>query len=269
MDFKRIEAIFLCAFLTLNIFLLVTFKQANNRELTNSSGSVASIETRLKQDKITISNKIKLSDKSTTGYYLSSETTGYKSGNTTNYVRSGQSGVGKIAVSDSPEKDLKLFLADNQAILDSQDYQYYLAGDMADGKLMMAQGFESLPFYDESSQLVMEVVDSDGAYHSLGKFSQTHIESIEPLREKQQTISEKTAIETLYTANKIPVEGKITDSLLAYTKIFTVRGKNVYIPAWFIWIEDNKNNRQIERVNAFSNSIFSANAVSDVKEVEL
>lgn len=267
MDFKRIEAIFLCAFLTLNIFLMMTFKQGNGHEL-NTSNSIAPIETRLKQDKITTAKKIKMSSKKTTGYYLSSETSEFKVGNSKSYIQSGQSGPGKIQVTDTPQKNIRLFLKNNEIIEHSTDYKYFISGALNDSKLMMAQGFEGLPFFDESAQLILEVVDSDGAFHSFGKFNQTHIKNVEALREKQATISEKDAIETLYTANKIPVEGKITNSLLAYTKIFTVRGKNVYIPAWFIWIEDSKGNRQIEKVNAFSNSVFSAN-VSDVKEVEL
>jgi hypothetical protein len=38
----------------------------------------------------------------------------------------------------------------------------------------------------------------------------------------------------------------------------------VYIPAWFITVETNKNNVQVERIDAFSNAVLSGN-VSEVK----
>lgn len=265
MDFKRIELIFLCAFLTLNAFLLFTFSKGNSIQvLDGNSGASIGIESRLKNDKISYEKAGEIANEKSTGYYLSSVTTNFKDNS---YIKSGESTPGKIAIEQKNTKqNILKSLENNQQVYQNRDYQYLLTDDPESEKLVLAQGYDGLPFYDESSQLVLEVTGNDGKYYSFGRFSQTHIDAIEALREKQETITEKDAIETLYLANKIPVSSTISDSLLAYTKIFTVRGKNVYIPAWFIWVKDGKENVRVERVNAFSNSIFSTNA-SDVKEI--
>ncbi|QIL45767.1 hypothetical protein G7081_01005 [Vagococcus coleopterorum] len=265
MDFKRIEIIFLCAFLTLNIFLLTTFKQGNGKDAQRQMNSQSTIESRLKKDKITYQQDF--SERKHGGYYLSGETTYFKKDNETLDVKVGESGPGKLPVSDDPKKDIEIFLKNNNRVTNFEDYQYYLKAASTPERKIMAQGFEEVPFFDETAMLEMEVTEADKSYHSFGKFTQSHIDNIEPLREKQEAVSEKEAIETLYIANKIPYEGKIKETLLGYSKIFTVRGKNVYIPTWFVWLEDEKKNSRVERVNAFANTVFTAN-ISDVKESE-
>lgn len=263
MDFKRLEIIFLCAFLTLNIFLVVTLGGSNKEAKDGVANSSVELESRLRDDKISLPNSGKLSKEQGSGYYLSSETTQFKGDST---VKTGETGPGKIDLSKNLKKGVQTFLAHDEEIVSSKDYTYLLSGKLGDNKFILSQEYEGLPFYDESSQLALEVFPDGSELNTFGKFSQTHIEGVEALREKQETISEKDAVETLYIGNKIQGNSKIQGSLLAYTKLYTVRGKNVYIPVWFIWIEDNKENIKVERVNAFSNSIFSANT-TEVSEL--
>lgn len=263
MDFKRLEIIFLCAFLTLNVFLLVALSGSHKDVKGLPVDSSVTLESRLRDDKITLPKGGKLSKEQGTGYYLSGESTLFKGNGT---VRTDETGPGKIDLTKNLEKSVQTFLAHDEEISSSQDYRYHLSGQLGDEKFVLAQEYEGLPFYDESSQLALEVFPDQSELNTFGKFSQTHVEGLEALREKQETISEKDAVETLYIGNRIQGSSKLKDSLLAYTKLYTVRGKNVYIPVWFIWIEDTKGNVKVERVNAFSNSIFSANA-TDVSEL--
>lgn len=273
MDFKRIELIFLCAFLSLNIFLAYTYTQSLVEAVPASEASnVIGIENRLKADKISFDQEF--SEETSEGYYLSAEMTDFKkeadnlSGDHVDNQRLSrvmQPGSEPIVNRDTIEKDLALFVTKDKRVIAGPDYTYLNKKVSSPGKYVFTQKYEGLPFNDETSELVIEVKDTGKSKLAVTHIEQTHLTEIDSLREKQEVISESTAIETLYKSNRIPSEAKILQTQLAYTRIFTVRGKNVYIPAWFVWIESNKKNVQVERINAFSNSIISAN-VPEVKK---
>ncbi|MDN5810420.1 MAG: two-component system regulatory protein YycI, partial [Tetragenococcus koreensis] len=52
---------------------------------------------------------------------------------------------------------------------------------------------------------------------------------------------------------------------LAYTLTLQVRGQNVYVPAWFVAIEDEDGQTQVERVNALTNRIITNSTVQTVE----
>ena len=266
MDFKRIEIIFLCAFLGLNLFLLFSFQQG--RDTTNTGvdlNSVADIETRLKYDKITTEKDV-FSDEIVEGYYLSATTTDFKKEMKNDSTQDSQRFVRtQDVVYEEPikakqlEKDLTRFKDGNKQLYKGKDYQFFNRPASDNSNMVFSQVFEKIPFYDETSELNIELAKMTKEELVIETFTQSHLREIEPLREKQSVISEREAIETLYMSNRIPSESAITDTQLAYTRIFTVRGKNVYIPAWFVWIESSKKNVRVERVNAFSNSVIAPN----------
>lgn len=272
MDFKRIELIFFCAFLSLNLFLLYTFRQSQLDQVPASEmTTVADIESRLKADKISFDNGF--SAKIYEGYYLSAETT--------NFHETIQEGYDKIenhrlsrtlpaanqlTVSrDELAKELKSFLREDQPILFGSEYRLRENPTSDQPEIILSQSFEDLPFYDETSELIFDSQKGPDDTVTLIGYSQTHLSEIQPLREKQEVVSENAAIKTLYMGNRIPSESKILKTELAYTRLFTVRDRNVYIPAWFVWVESNKNNVQIERVNAFTNSLITV-TVPEVKK---
>lgn len=269
MDFKRIEFIFFCAFLSLNIFLGYTYQQSRLDVAAESDvNTVASIESRLGRDKIKFENDF--SREIRQGYYLS--------GQNTDFVEAGMSSVEHQRLSRnfqaSPalhiskkerEKSLLDFIQSSAEIYGHGDYTYLNAKGADALRYTFSQEYEHIPFNDETSELAFDLVDASTEELMILGYTQTHLADIEPLREAQDIIAEADAIETLYMSNKIPNEGKIIRTELAYTRLFTVREKNVYIPAWFIWIENSKGNLQVERINGFSNSIISA-SVPEVKK---
>lgn len=272
MDFKRIEFIFLCAFLSLNLFLCYSYYQGKINQAQNTEvNSVATIETRLTSDKISFPKK--LSEDISEGYYLSAAATDFTEIEHDYTPKESQNKYTFGMAFSTPEKmsnklsdkEWLSFIKENPQIALGKDYKS--VHKLTDNKEVrtFSQIYEELPFNDETSELVLEEVEESKGSLLVTGFMQSHLSEIEPLREKQELITEKEAIDTLYMGNKIPYEGSILQTQLAYTRIFTIRGKNVYVPAWFVLIKDNKKNVHMERVNAFANSIISPN-VSEVKK---
>ncbi|QZN88261.1 two-component system regulatory protein YycI [Vagococcus lutrae] len=273
MDFKRIEFIFLITFLSLNLFLAFSYfqGQAETTQLPESS-YLDNIESRLKEEKITIPHDFSTQEKE--GYYLSALPTNFEEREVTKNARLNDAmtvveDLESIPIVDISKKNVRQevesFVTNSEDIAERESYTYSSALSEPPYAFVYTQSFEGIPFYDGSSKLVITLEDTANGRLTLSQFSQTHIEDVEPLREKQILITEHDAIVTLYLASRIPNGATIKQTTLAYTKIFSVRGKDVYVPTWLIWIENKDKELQIEKINAFSNSIISS-GMSEVRK---
>ena len=92
-----------------------------------------------------------------------------------------------------------------------------------------------------------------------------HLSNLTALREKMPLVSEEDVLTTLYINNKLSKNDEILWSKLAYTLVLQVRGKNVYVPAWFVSIRHEDKKEQVEIVNAFRNRIITNAAVRKVE----
>lgn len=291
MDFKRIEWIFLLAFLGLNLFLFGIYQEGVNEENNVSfSDQTDSIEKRLAKDGITY--KGTLSNDKMDGYYLSGEqmnlyTAVQKERKTSdrNFLKNG------IEFSDNSltiypqmnyaqanyfidekniEKSVEAFLNDKNTVLFGNEYHYLPDFSSLEGEfpeVIASQSYKNIPFKDDTAQLSLKLEKSDEAagIQKIHKYVQTHIQGIEELREKMDLFSERDAIETLYINNKIPSNSTISFMKLAYTRIYKIREKNVYVPVWFVGIKSSESILQIEQVNAMSNTIITNNTVPKVE----
>ncbi|MFW8052514.1 two-component system regulatory protein YycI [Vagococcus fluvialis] len=275
MDFKRVEGIFLVVFLFLNMFLFYVYQEGKTEQKTVSTGTISeNIEERLRADDIKVPHS--LSEKIHQGYYLSAEEGQFfqdakeQLKNQEWQVNDAQltsqlfSKTDTVIDSDNGEKEVEDFITKKGNVLYSDEYKYSTFESQKDTKYMFHQEWEGLPVYDETSQLSVNLQKDNVEVATIDSYEQTYITNIEALRDPQKLISEREAIISLYTNNRLQSGNKIKWIELGYTRIFTVREKNVYIPAWFVAVESNKNNIQIEKVNAFSSAIISSN-VSEVK----
>ena len=275
MDFKRVEGIFLVVFLFLNMFLFYVYQEGKTEQKTVSTGTISeNIEERLRADDIKFPHS--LSEKIHQGYYLSAEEGQFfqdakeQLKNQEWQVNDAQltsqlfSKTDTVIDSDNGEKEVEDFITKKGNVLYSDEYKYSTFESQKDTKYMFHQEWEGLPVYDETSQLSVNLQKDNAEVATIDSYEQTYITNIEALRDPQKLISEREAIISLYTNNRLQSGNKIKWIELGYTRIFTVREKNVYIPAWFVAVESNKNNIQIEKVNAFSSAIISSN-VSEVK----
>lgn len=284
MDFKRIEAIFLVAFLCLDIFLFSIYRQSQNEQTPINNSSTIKITQRLKEDKIKYEGKI--SSEHTDGYYLSATQTNLntelqnmKKTKKLENVDVLRSSVKDNLLSLTPEKDLSVnkkgqiptlireILTNQKEIILGKDYRYQdEIHQQSDGYLDVyaCQKYEGIPINDITAQIKFTLKKNDENYR-LEKIQQMHLSNLTALREKMPLVSEEDALTTLYINNKLSKNDEILWSKLAYTLVLQVRGKNVYVPAWFVSIRHEDKKEQVEIVNAFRNRIITNAAVRKVE----
>ena len=284
MDFKRIEAIFLVAFLCLDIFLFSIYRQSQNEQTPINNSSTIKITQRLKEDKIKYEGKI--SSEHTDGYYLSATQTNLntelqnmKKTKKLENIDVLRSSVKDNLLSLTPEKDLSVnkkgqiptlvreTLINQKEIILGKDYRYQdEIHQQSDGYLDVyaCQKYEGIPINDITAQIKFTLKKNDENYR-LEKIQQMHLSNLTALREKMPLVSEEDALTTLYINNKLSKNDEILWSKLAYTLVLQVRGKNVYVPAWFVSIRHEDKKEQVEIVNAFRNRIITNAAVRKVE----
>ena len=284
MDFKRIEAIFLVAFLCLDIFLFSIYRQSQNEQTPINNSSTIKITQRLKEDKIKYEGKI--SSKHTDGYYLSATQTNLntelqnmKKTKKLENIDVLRSSVKDNLLSLTPEKDLSVnkkgqiptlireTLTNQKEIILGKDYRYQdEIHQQSDGYLDVyaCQKYEGIPINDITAQIKFTLKKNDENYR-IEKIQQMHLSNLTALREKMPLVSEEDALTTLYINNKLSKNDEILWSKLAYTLVLQVRGKNVYVPAWFVSIRHEDKKEQVEIVNAFRNRIITNAAVRKVE----
>lgn len=284
MDFKRIEAIFLVAFLCLDIFLFSIYRQSQNEQTPINNSSTIKITQRLKEDKIKYEGKI--SSEHTDGYYLSATQTNLNTElqNMKKTKKLENADVLRSSVKDNllsltPEKDLSVnkkgqiptlvreTLTNQKEIILGKDYRYQdEIHQQSDGYLDVyaCQKYEGIPINDITAQIKFTLKKNDENYR-LEKIQQMHLSNLTALREKMPLVSEEDALTTLYINNKLSKNDEILWSKLAYTLVLQVRGKNVYVPAWFVSIRHEDKKEQVEIVNAFRNRIITNAAVCKVE----
>ncbi len=284
MDFKRIEAIFLVAFLCLDIFLFSIYRQSQNEQTPINNSSTIKITQRLKEYKIKYEGKI--SSEHTDGYYLSATQTNLntelqimKKTKKLENIDVLRSSVKDNLLSLTPEKDLSVnkkgqiptlvreTLTNQKEIILGKDYRYQdEIHQQSDGYLDVyaCQKYEGIPINDITAQIKFTLKKNDENYR-LEKIQQMHLSNLTALREKMPLVSEEDALTTLYINNKLSKNDEILWSKLAYTLVLQVRGKNVYVPAWFVSIRHEDKKEQVEIVNAFRNRIITNAAVRKVE----
>ncbi|MBC9720307.1 MAG: two-component system regulatory protein YycI, partial [Lactobacillus sp.] len=95
-------------------------------------------------------------------------------------------------------------------------------------------------------------------------YSQSYVDDLNPVRERQNTISSKAAVDSLYTYSELPNNSKVILLKQVYTKLLTVKGNTIYIPTWLAAIENNTSKTvALKRVNAFTGTIIQNNVTTD------
>ncbi|MDR0921662.1 MAG: two-component system regulatory protein YycI [Lactobacillales bacterium] len=281
MDFRRIEQIFLIVFLCLDIFLFNIFRSGREGLQMNEGNAEEAIEQRLRKDDITFDT---LSEKQLQGYYLSGEGTNFL--DIINKLRNESAPymLNRLDISDSvltvyPRQQyflenkedlsgLSSMMDNPEAVVYGKEYEYLKNFSTISEKyqeIRLGQSYDGIPFIDDTSEIDLQLKKSESLLE-VTSYTQTHLEEIEPLREKQDLCTEREAIVTLYNNSKIPSKSKIAWTQLGYSRILKVREKNVYVPVWFVGISSNGNAQQVERVNAINNTVITNSTITKVEK---
>lgn len=263
MDFKRIEWIFLVVFIGINIFLgIEIFQTPTLLSRSTSANSSVNLKTEIKNDNIKVP---KLSNTQYDGYYLAAKVD-------TNWEKQAISQIdGSFATSiedntlnvslTDPVKvrhqknkrlsDIKKFVADDKNVFEGNKYQYVpqLSGN---NEYVFDQKTDYGLTYSTEARLYIQVKNNQ-----IVSYIQTYTQSLDPVRERQTTISAQSAIESLYTYSELPNNSKVLWIKFGYSKLIEVHGSVIYIPSWTVAIENNNTkNITLKKVNAFTGKII-------------
>ncbi|WP_413628014.1 two-component system regulatory protein YycI [Fructilactobacillus vespulae] len=270
MNFRRIQEIFLLAFIVIDIFLFMMTKNNNIQNDTNTANSSSSIIKEMKRDNISIG---KLSEKVGIGYYLSAT----RDGELENQINTLKNQTAQLEDDDTlastfkneikvdddhPENKINDLLKKKGFVLNGDSYVYNEALSTKT-KVVYDQKAIKGVFDNDESHLIFNVSHD----HYLTGYSQQKLTDVKILHEKADLISQERAVIWLYQYNGVPNNSKITRAHLAYSKMLHINGKDVYIPTWIITTKSKTNGKeQVHRINAFNGSEFKMEHVQVVNQ---
>lgn len=263
MDFKRLELILLAVFVALDIFLFVSYNQNQNVFFATdvSQSTTESLHQDMKDDNITVP---KLSDKVESGYYLASRE------NTRLSTQSGRLTGQDFSINNDSEltsrfyqpvnykKDhavstAKALLKERNRVLFGNQYTY--SSELSSSsQLVFVQKHSGSVVFDTKARLNFQL--SDG---TITGYTQNYVDDFIVLREKNDVISVKTAVNNLYTDSEIPTNSTIIWCKLAYYGFLDAKGSTIYIPTWYIGIRDNSTKTVTQKqINGFTGSLVKS-----------
>ena len=271
MDFKRIEWIFLIVFIGINIFLGIELWQTPT--LLSAGSTPTQTQTDIKSetsaDQITIP---KVNDKQEDGYYLAAKTDNSWNKKATQQVKvqvennSSENLIyvhldKPITLSKNKKEALRQvmrFKDDSQNVYQGKNYAYLSELSERDDYIFN-QKTKYGEFFAATARLHIIVKDNQ-----IVSYSQSYVDDLNPVRERQNTISSKAAVDSLYTYSELPNNSKVILLKQVYTKLLTVKGNTIYIPTWLAAIENNTSKTvTLKRVNAFTGTIIQNNVTTD------
>ncbi|QOX66098.1 two-component system regulatory protein YycI [Levilactobacillus brevis] len=276
MDFRRIEWLFLVAFIVIDIFLFAAFQRDTSGETDTSSNRSSSDTTILKEMRADNISFKAPSKKSGEGYYistsndssiksnltsLSNQTVRYQSdGTITSTFKTPITGVD----TQHPDKTLDTVVSNSTLILNGTDYTYN-AKLSSRNTVVYTQKVADGPIYSRYGEIRFSLTNAG----TVTGYTQGYLANVSTLREKTETISERKALIWLYQYNQIPNNTKVVWTKLAYTRYFNLKNSSVYIPTWVVAVKSNSGNNagvlQLKHVNAFTGAILTND--SNVKTV--
>lgn len=263
MDFKRIEWIFLIVFIGINIFLGIEIFQApilSSR--SDANGSSVDLKTEIKTDNIKVP---KLSNKQYDGYYLAAKVNDDWASQAREQINptfatSYNENVLNVSLTepikvkhqkDKKLTDIKNFVFNKKNVFEGTKYEYIAKLSSSDNYVFDQKTDYGLT-YSPQAQITVQVKNDQ-----IVSYTQTYIQKLTPVRERQTTISAQTAIESLYTYSELPNNSTVLWTTFGYSELIQVRGSVIYIPSWSVAIENNNTkNVTIKKVNAFTGKII-------------
>ncbi|KRK58070.1 two-component system regulatory protein YycI [Fructilactobacillus fructivorans] len=266
MNFKRIQEVFLLAFIILDVFLVLMIVQNRNMqtENTNQSSANATIVKEMRRDEISVG---KLSNKRSSGYYISATNDGNlanEMGNLRNQDARFENGAvvstlrTPVQFDDrNPQNTIDPLMKKKSFVINGDDYEYD-PNQSNSSKIVYIQKAMTSTLMDNNAKITFNL-DEDGDIKS---YTQTALTNIKILHESAETISQERALIWLYQYNEIPNNSKVLWTRRAYTKLLNIKNNGVYIPTWVIAIQTrNSKDVSIRRINAFTGSVLKTENV--------
>ena len=266
MNFRRIEWIFLLAFVVLDIFLGFMFVQTSSKTTQTTGDTATTVIREMRADNISFSDP-KTSE--STGYYIAgsndndlkqrigqlTEQTARieSSGKLTSTLRTVQT-----ITANRAKAELTTFMKQSTNVIHGDEYvydtdlssksEYVFVQKVADGDILTNAGQVHLTV-NKSNQLT--------------SYTQTYVDNVKTLREKAVTISEKKALVALYQYNQVSNSSRIMWAKLGYSRLLKLKDSSVYVPTWIFAVRSkNSSNVTIHRINAFTGAAMKSDTTA-------
>ena len=267
MDFKRIERILIIAFLLLNIYLVyILWDQRQDVVNTNENQSLNLIQ---EIENNNISLPIFSLEKESLGYLQANKDTNIQEhfselnnlmeeissdGSTYTATLSEplqlSSGGEDLTPADLAKIDR--LVSSEEQIAFGEEYEY-LTYQRNLNQVVYTQRVGDIPILDGTASIRF-AVDSN---QRIIQFEQTYAGNLEMSQDvSREIITDKRAVEILYQNSRIPSGARVDRPVLAYHRTLDLEEISMYIPVWYIQI----NETNLERVNAFDGSIIISSA---------
>lgn len=271
MNFKRIQWIFLFAFLLFDLIVAGSLFLQNRFTISSNDPNRQSVILKeMRADEIT---SIPLSNRARSGYYISGTRSGENGdlGQQASKLRNQSYHFNSDELASDldtgvkidprhPAKRLDRLVSDDRSIVLGSNYQY--DAQLSDRHTVVyAQQLAGRSLNSPDGQIRFRVNNDNEV---LG-YTQTYLERTRILRPKAATISQRHAVTWLYKHNLIPNNSQVRWAKLAYTKLLITSPHNqsVYIPTWIIEVRaKNDDTVQQLRVNAFNSTIMRSTPTS-------
>ncbi|GEK90859.1 two-component system regulatory protein YycI [Alkalibacterium kapii] len=277
MDFKKIENIFLVTFLFLNIYLLVSYFNRNDIQQATSTPDQVNLIREMEQIGIELPT---LLEEQREIYYVQADSNDLLEEN----VDKLENQAGSIAddgtlytsilsdpieIQGNPEEGfteedyekLNAFIA-NGSVLFGEEYDF-LRYDLSQNRFVYAQKVEGLPVVDGTSEISL-FYGGDG---NIISYQQTYAGPMTPQGTTQPTITDRQAIEVLFTNNELSSNSVVGKPILTYYRTLHLEDLSMYGPVWYVPITDT-NGERILRVDALERTIIKEPATPYIPEEE-
>lgn len=267
MNFKRIQWIFLIAFLAFDIIVGCELLLQNRFTISNSVQSRQStVLKEMRADSITYGT---LSKKQPNAFYISGSRSGdggtleqgmvnlhnQTSRFANNQLTSEFNSPIKVN-SAHPNWKLDKLIRRSRNVPLGDSYQYN--AQLSDKKTVVyTQMVKGQPVLASDGQLRFHLNNN----HAVTGYTQSYIEGATTLQQRLATISQQRAVIWLYRHNQIPNNSQVRWAILGYTKLLTTNSRNrvVYVPTWAVQIKTRTSDTyQRLNVNAFNSTVMKA-----------
>lgn len=262
MNFKRIEWIFLFAFVVLDIAMGLSLSWFNRSVSSPQRNEQSTIVKEMHNESITFKP---LSPKQHDGYYMACNRSGgasqlsqkathfsnqsnHLSGNTLNVT------FNKAIKFDptSPTTVLDALVKNTHRVAFGRHYKY--DADLSTKKqIVYTQMMAGRPVLSGDGFIKFHVEH----HNRITGYSQTYLSNVRRLRPRDETISQSRAVIWLYKHNEIANNTSIRWAKLGYTRLIVSGSRAVYLPTWVVELH-SKSSGETERVrvNAFTSAIM-------------
>lgn len=149
------------------------------------------------------------------------------------------------------------FVKDN--VINGEQYRFWKY-DEEEQRIIYYQEYKDRPFFKNISGHLVFYLNED---KEITEYDQTMLDSIEPLRNKEEVLPAFKAIETLHQKGMLKPDSKITEIGLGYSTLVYLGTSQVLTPTWHFVVE-RKGTKDNLLVNAFEGQIIQTN-----NEIEL